>query len=405
MLINRSFRNIWIGQTLSVLGDSIFSVGYFWSAYKITASATEASTIILASTIPYLLFGLLGGAYSDRLDRKKLMLVCDLGRALLLLPMLLVLTIAGQTLPIWLLGATGFSLTSFRCFFHPALKASIPSVVPGNLLQKASAIIHGSFQSVSIVGAAIGGVILSSFSLGSIVAVNILSFLVSFIFVYLTDIKSPEKKTFTPIFSGIKDSFKTAMREPLIRFVILLFPIGLTCIIGLNRLAGPILSDLVWNTGPKGFGILLGMVGFGNVLGSIFLGFKKFDNSPALIFTGWIIWGISYSIIGLTPSIYVSLAFALCVGVAQSLVDIPFVAHVQRKVDKEELGRVFSIWSTMAYIGESASNSFVGLLMISFSASATFVLGGILCAVFSVLFLFLYQLNVKPFRFHLKVPV
>src|SRR3954451_19895499 len=78
------FWKFWVGQAISSLGDSFTGFALPLLVYQLTGSALNLAVSMAAYMLPYLLFGLFIGAWADRLDRKRLMIVVDLGRALVL---------------------------------------------------------------------------------------------------------------------------------------------------------------------------------------------------------------------------------------------------------------------------------------------------------------------------------
>src|SRR2546426_10810746 len=77
---SRPFALLWVGQTVSVLGDAVFNITITWEALLLTGSATAMSLILIAQWAPRLLFLLLGGVIADRVSRRFLMLCADAGR-------------------------------------------------------------------------------------------------------------------------------------------------------------------------------------------------------------------------------------------------------------------------------------------------------------------------------------
>ena len=76
---NRDYANLWTGQTVSVLGDSVYQVAFYWLAYKTSSSPIIAGLVIFCASAPYLFFGLVGGVYADRFNRRRLMIASASG--------------------------------------------------------------------------------------------------------------------------------------------------------------------------------------------------------------------------------------------------------------------------------------------------------------------------------------
>src|SRR5436309_4486759 len=97
--LNSDFWKYWTGQTVSNLGSSITLFALPLLVYKLTGSALNLGITTAATFLPYLLFGLILGAWTDRVDRKRMMISTDIARALIIasIPLLAFLEI----LPIW----------------------------------------------------------------------------------------------------------------------------------------------------------------------------------------------------------------------------------------------------------------------------------------------------------------
>ena len=112
------FRKYWAGQTISNLGSAITGFALPLIVYKVTGSALNLGISTATSFLPYLLFGLVLGAWVDRVDRKRLMIATDLARGALIAS-IPVLALNGW-LPIWWLYAVGFLQTTLTIAFEAA---------------------------------------------------------------------------------------------------------------------------------------------------------------------------------------------------------------------------------------------------------------------------------------------
>src|SRR5512132_2065493 len=112
---NRSFRLMWTGQLVSTMGTALTSLAASIYVFRVTGSAASVALMLMASAAPSLVVGLLAGVFVDRLDRKRIMIVADVVRAVLvfLIPFLVPLNIAWLYIIVALTAAVGQ-------FFDPA---------------------------------------------------------------------------------------------------------------------------------------------------------------------------------------------------------------------------------------------------------------------------------------------
>src|ERR1700730_12160431 len=111
----RDFRRFWAGQTTSQFGSSFTQFATPLLIFKLTHSAVNLGIATAANFVPYLLFGLIIGAWVDRLDRKRMMILVDIGRAAVIgaIPLLGTLGV----LRVWQIYAIGFVSSVLTIFF------------------------------------------------------------------------------------------------------------------------------------------------------------------------------------------------------------------------------------------------------------------------------------------------
>src|SRR5262245_42884387 len=137
-LRHRPFALMWLGQTFSALGDGAYSIALAWLILLLTGSATALGVVLIANTIPRLLFLLIGGVAADRLSRRVIMLWSDSVRAVLVL--LITLLAWTHLLQLWHLVVLGLFFGFVDGFFIPAYQSLPPQVVPTEDLPSANAL-------------------------------------------------------------------------------------------------------------------------------------------------------------------------------------------------------------------------------------------------------------------------
>lgn len=374
---------VWIGQTTANFGDSLYQIAFFWLAYKMTNSSFIAGLVVLATSAPFIFFGLLGGAYADRWDRKRVMVYGDIIRlvSLLTVPFFYWLDL----LNVWNLAITAFVLSTVRCFFFPAMRASLTTFMPKELWSAGNSFMQASFQLMRIIGPMIGGMLIAQTSAIFIYLITAAGFVVSILSLLPTKIPPIDKKAVqVSVFRDIYDTFLFVKNVRPLFWSIFFFGVGLCLIVGLDRLGLPILSDKVWHMDSKGYGIILSSFAIGNLLMTLLIGKFKISKYARFIFTGWALWGVFYFLIGSTDTFYMAVSFGFLAGAAESLIDMPQILLVQNSVPKERLGKVFSMQSTTAFIGESGSSLLAGAMIGWMGAADSYKVAGVglvLCGV------------------------
>jgi len=177
LLKNRDYMLLWSGQVVSTLGSAASSVVYPLLILAMTDSPAAAGIAAALSNIPYLLFSLPAGALIDRWDRKRVMILCDLGRALTVFTIPIALWL--DLLTIWQIYAAAFIEGSLFVFFNIAEVAALPRVVPTTQLPQAAAQNEAAFGAAHIVGPSFGTLLYQTLGRAAPFVGDAVSYLVS----------------------------------------------------------------------------------------------------------------------------------------------------------------------------------------------------------------------------------
>ena len=194
-LKSRPYAMIWIGQTISNLGDGIFNVALAWQILLMTHSGTAMGVVLIASMIPHLVFVLIGGVAADRLPRRLIILWSDGGRGVIVL----LISILGFTglLQFWHLVIEALIFGVVDGFFNPAILAITPDLVEKDDLASANALNSLSGNLAQLVGPLVGAGLIVLISPIGAFAFNALSFFISVAF--LLSVRIPERHVARPL--------------------------------------------------------------------------------------------------------------------------------------------------------------------------------------------------------------
>ena len=177
-LLSGDFGLFWAGQTISNLGSSFTLFALPLLVFKLTGSPLNLGVTTAMEFVPYLLFGLVIGAWVDRVDRKRLMIATDLGRAAVvaLIPLL---DATGQLSVGWVY-AVAFCHATLTIAFESGQFAAIPSLVPsGDDLVTANGRVQASYSGAQIAGPLLAGLLVSVMPVQDVLLFDAASFLVS----------------------------------------------------------------------------------------------------------------------------------------------------------------------------------------------------------------------------------
>ena len=214
---NSDFWKYWTGQTISNLGSSVTLFALPLLVYKLSGSALDLGIASAATFLPYLLFGLILGAWTDRVNRKRMMIGTDIGRALIVvsIPLLFALGL----LTVWWIYIVAFIHATLTICFEAGEFAAIPSLVNQDDLVTANGRIQASYSGASIVGPLLAGVLVTLVPLSALLLFDALSFLASSFSLALISISfnKGEKRAPTSIRSDVAEGLRYVFSNPVLR--------------------------------------------------------------------------------------------------------------------------------------------------------------------------------------------
>ena len=379
-LRNRNYRLLFIGQSLSQLGDWMNRVALLVLAYRLTGSAIAVALLQLATLLPRVLVSPFGGVFADRYRKRLLMIVLDLLRAVLAVS-LIVASTSGQ---LWLAGVTLLLLHSFAAIFNPARNAVLPALVPREQLGAANALSDITGQSAFFIGPAIGGVIIAMWGINTVFLLNGATFVISALLIALIHLEEPARRGVArgAIFKELQEGWQALYAHSPLRFLLGALFLEALVALALTVLLLPIL------TGPLGgqddqLGLLLAMVGIGTMIGAP-LGAWLFARFRALPLIACAALGlvVTMAAIGLSRSIIFAAVALFINGVLTGITDIAVITTVQRTIAGDKIGRAFGLMFWILALGQ-ITGAIGGSVLIRYAApgGATLILSGICIAI------------------------
>lgn len=176
---NPNFRNLWLGQIVSLLGDWFNLIGSASLIALLTQSGFAVGGLFVVRMLAPFLVSPIAGVAADRYDRRKLLIATDVSRAIIVLGFLLV----RDASLVWLL----YTLTALQLglsgFFFPARNAILPDIVPRGRLGAANALSSATWSVMLALGAALGGLVSGRWGVYAAFAIDALTFLISAVFI------------------------------------------------------------------------------------------------------------------------------------------------------------------------------------------------------------------------------
>ncbi len=368
LLKNRAFMLLWIGQLVSQLADKVFFVLIIALMENYPPPAGLAansmySTLMVAFTIPAILFGSAGGIFVDRLPKKLILVSSDVLRGLftLLIPffprqffILLLLT---------------FAVSTVTQFFAPAEQAAIPVLVRRNNLLAANALFSSTMMGALIVGFAIGEPILSlaqawiKQDYGEELVVGLL-YLISGALIQLINFKENKQtgsQTLMNPWADFKEGLRYLKKNRLLLNAMLQI-VTLYCVFAaLTVLAIRLAAE--FGLKEKQFGFFLAAAGVGMVFGAAILGHWGEKFSPkSLPLVGFLMMALALGLFTFTHNLGLALGLCAFLGVGASLIGVPMQTLVQQQTPPTMLGKVFGFQNHAVNIALSVPLAITGPL-------------------------------------------
>ena len=217
--LSADFWKFFAGQTISNFGGSITNFALPLLVFKLTHSPISLAITTAVEFAPYLLFGLVIGAWADRTDRRRLMIATDLLRGVAIgsIP----LAYFAGDLSVWWIYAVAFVHSLLTIAFNAGQFAAVPSLVEGDDLVTANGRIQASFEAAAITGPFLAGVALLTFPLQTLFSVDAASFVVSAASLgwIRRSFNGPSRERSTHIFRDVVEGLRYVLKHPVLRMI------------------------------------------------------------------------------------------------------------------------------------------------------------------------------------------
>ncbi|HTR65720.1 MAG TPA: MFS transporter [Terriglobales bacterium] len=192
---NRNFRNLWMAQIVSEIGDWFYTLALYSLVLQLTGKATAVGMALMFQVLPQTLTSPIAGVVNDRVSRKRVMIIADVSRFFIVLAMLLVRSRS----MVWLVYPLLVMETAMWAFFEPARNAVIPNITPQEDIIVANTLSSTTWSLNLMIGAALGGVVAAMLGRDAVFVLNALSFLASAFLISRMHFVEPHAETAVPL--------------------------------------------------------------------------------------------------------------------------------------------------------------------------------------------------------------
>lgn len=387
MLINitplkkyRDYRLLFFGQLISFLGSMVSYVAVPYQVYELTKNNWYVGALGIVQLVPVLVFGILGGTYADRLNRRKLLLVSE---SLMCLMILLLGINASLTSPsVTAIFIIVFILQCVTGFHRPAMDALNQKIVEKSDYAAVGALGSFRYSSCAIMGPALGGILIARFGVKGAYFFDFFSFFSALLaLTFMNRMPNPEKTDLSP-WEDTKIGLKFALSKPeligtyLIDIVAMVFafPVALF----------PSMAEK-WG-GSNAAGLLFSGMAIGSLFMTLFSGWTiKVKHHGRAVIIAAIFWAVFIVGLGFSSSLQMAMIFLALAGAADMMSGLFRGIIWNETVPNELRGRLSGIEMISYMSGPLLGNARAGWFAAKYSVPLSITSGGIICTLAVVL--------------------
>lgn len=339
----QTFLLIWFGQLISLLGSGLtgFAMGVW--VFQRTGSATQFTLIAFCGSIPFVIFSPIAGVLVDRWDRRRALILSQIGSSIT--PLTLLFLVANNSTLLWPIYLIVAISSAFRAILIPAFAASTTLLVPKEQFARASGLVQVAFGVQLLLAPMLAGVLIGAMGMGGIFTIDLVTFLFAIVTLLMVHIPTPQASAEGRAAGGTVRSeaaygWQYITERPGLFGLLVFFAISNFLMSTLIVLATPLI--LSFGTAAQ-LGLVMSISGIGTLLGSLVVSIwggprrRILGLLITILLSGvWMIMG------GLAPSLLLVGAGAFLIAFGLPIVGACSQAIWQSKVPPDVQGRVFA---------------------------------------------------------------
>jgi MFS family permease len=380
---NRDFRLMWIGAFVSTTGNWMQIVAQAWVVYSLTDSAFYLGADAFLSTVPMILFSLLGGVIADRFERRRILIASQI------LQMTFALVLAGliysDSVQVWHIFILSFLTGSVQAFGGPAYQALLPMLVKREQMTNAIAMNSMQFNLARMIGPVIAGLALKELGAAGCFLLNAASFIpVMLSLMAIRASFTAERKERRSVLHEMKEGLSFVKNDrgiaqlTIVAFVSTFFGIPILTLL-------PVVAKEVFGFGAAGYGWLLTASGAGSVTGAILMASMQQSTRQGMrSILNQILFAVALFSFALSQWLPLSVVMLFISGAALLGVITTVSSLVQLNTAERMRGRVMSIFMMAFRGGMPLGNLLTGWVAEQSSASRALMINAIVLGCFGL---------------------
>jgi MFS family permease len=343
-LRHRNFTLLWSGLLVSNVGTWMQNVAQSWLVLQLTNSPLWLGLLGLSFAVPMIVFPLVGGAVSDRVNRIRLLYVTQTGQMLVAFALALLTWL--NLVNVWYILISSFLSSTFLAFDNPTRQALIPDLVPRRDLLNALSLNSATYNGAALLGPAIAGALLGPLGAGTLFFLNGISYgAVIIALLAMHDVRTHAGGQRVDLGKAMLAGLRYAWRSSLIRALLVLS--ALAAIFGRSyQNLLPIFARDIWSGGEEGYGLLLSAAGAGALVGAFGLAsIKNVKRQGAVMISSGLIFTATLIAFTLSQSLALGILLLFIAGVSSTVFGTIIATFIQMATPNELRGRVMSLYA------------------------------------------------------------
>ena len=334
------FRRLWFGALASSVGQWMQQVALGWLAIVMTNSPGFVGIVSFAAGLPFLVVAPFGGALIDRVDRRRLMLTCQV--LAFLLATVLAVDVMSGLVQSWHLPIAAFLNGSLLALLIPTQQSLVSALVPRENLTNAVGLMSAGQNMTRVVGPSVAGIVIGTIGVGATFLAQAAAIAVSFILVL--GIVLPPRAPRAAGGRGIFDGIRLVASRPDLRTLFLLAAIPTLFVFPYIGFLNVFARDIL-HIGAGGLGLLMAVSGCGAVVGSLLVASgTRSEGTGRLLLGMTVLYGLPIVGVALSRTLWITLPLLFCAGLLGAAFMSGNNALVQHRVTDDVRGRVMGAY-------------------------------------------------------------
>lgn len=375
VLTNKAFMRVWLLSLLSNLSFSAYMLAESWYVINELGERSWLGIIMMATTLPHLLFLLIGGALADRISKTRLMSMSLLGRGALLLAMAGLAVFGALT--VYPLLAFAFLFGAANALFTPAMMSLIPSLLGKDQLIRGNSLVQTGNQTVMVLGPVVGGALLGLFSYsllfacaGSVLLLTGMLLLRLRVETGISDSQGLDAARSVPVspVGSIVEGFRYMRTAPVLLSLGLMNVFTNLFITGPGSLSIPLIANDVLRGTALHLSFLESAIAAGMIAGALVAGALNLKRRRGFLLLGQLLaLGLTFVLLSASGSLWQAVALFAVMGLAITFGSVPMQTMIQQQTEPHMMGRVMAMMSALS----------TGLVPLSFAAASSLLAAGV----------------------------